>query len=65
VDESGERGLRERLQREKLVPIDGARGRSLADDIGAVKYMECNLITQKGLKDVFDEVREYLGPWNL
>ncbi|KAJ3548480.1 hypothetical protein NM208_g989 [Fusarium decemcellulare] len=33
---------------------DPSIGHDLVDKVGAVKYMECNIVTQKGLKDVFD-----------
>lgn len=39
----------------RMAPIQYAQGVSMAKDIGAVKYLECSALTQKGLKTVFDE----------
>jgi Ras-related C3 botulinum toxin substrate 1 len=38
----------------RMAPYYITRGRNVKD-IGAVKYLECSALTQKGLKTVFDE----------
>lgn len=39
-----------KLQDKGLTPCDYPSGVALAKDIGAVKYLECSALTQKGLK---------------
>lgn len=45
----------EKLTRQKQRPIGFDAGERLARELGAVKYVECSALTQKGLKNVFDE----------
>jgi len=39
----------------RMAPIQYSQGVAMAKDIGAVKYLECSALTQKGLKTVFDD----------
>ncbi len=52
-----------RLADKHLQPVTSEAGLAVAKEIGAARYMECSALTQKGLKDVFDEaVRVALCP---
>ncbi len=44
-----------RLAERSLSPISSSQGIAMAKDVGAVKYVECSALTQKGLKTVFEE----------
>ena len=44
-----------RLRSEGKAPLTSQEGVRLAQEIGAIKYIECSALTQKGLKSVFDE----------
>ena len=53
----------EKLKEKRLSPITYPQGLAMAKEIGAVKYLECSALTQKGLKTVFDEaIRAVLCP---
>ena len=45
----------EKLARSKQKPIAPDAGARMAKEVGSVKYVECSALTQKGLKNVFDE----------
>ncbi|CAF0824202.1 unnamed protein product [Brachionus calyciflorus] len=45
----------DKLAKNKLKPITSDQGDKLARELKAVKYVECSALTQKGLKNVFDE----------
>ncbi|KAJ1564677.1 Ras- protein ced-10, partial [Cladochytrium tenue] len=53
----------ERLREKRMSPISYQTGTAMAREIGAVKYLECSALTQKGLKNVFDDaIRAVLSP---
>lgn len=45
----------EKLREKKMTAITTEEGEALKTDLGAYKYLECSALTQKGLKQVFDE----------
>ncbi|KAJ3003648.1 Rho GTPase [Thoreauomyces humboldtii] len=45
----------EKLAKNRQKPIASDQGERLARELGAVKFLECSALTQKGLKNVFDE----------
>ncbi|XP_063660969.1 ras-related C3 botulinum toxin substrate 1-like [Pan troglodytes] len=53
----------QKLKEKKLTPITYPQGLAMAKEMGAVKYLECLALTQRGLKTVFDEaIRAVLCP---
>ncbi|EFO91173.1 hypothetical protein CRE_07165 [Caenorhabditis remanei] len=53
----------ERLRERRLQPVSQTQGYVMAKEIKAVKYLECSALTQRGLKQVFDEaIRAVLTP---
>ncbi|PWN45859.1 GTP binding protein Cdc42 [Ceraceosorus guamensis] len=55
VDLRDDSAVVEKLARQKQRPVAFESGERLARELGAVKYVECSALTQKGLKNVFDE----------
>lgn len=56
VDLRDDPAVLEKLAKSRQRPIAFEQGERLARELGAVKYVECSALTQKGLKNVFDEV---------
>ena len=63
LDLREDRDTIEKLKEKRLAPITYPQGLAMTKDVGAVKYLECSALTQKGLKTVFDEaIRAVLCP---
>lgn len=55
IDLRDDKVIIEKLQRQRLRPITPEQGERLTRELRAVKYVECSALTQRGLKNVFDE----------
>ena len=52
-----------KLEEQGLAPVRTDQGNAAAKEIGAIEYLECSALEQKGLKDVFDQaIRTVLDP---
>ncbi|CAL1282497.1 unnamed protein product [Larinioides sclopetarius] len=45
-----------RLAEDNLKPITPEEGKKLAEELEAVKYIECSVFTQEGMKDLMEEI---------
>lgn len=55
LDLRDDESTREGLRQKKMAPIQYEQAVQVAKDIKAYKYMECSALTQRNLKNVFDE----------
>ncbi|KAJ3059775.1 Rho GTPase protein rac1 [Rhizoclosmatium hyalinum] len=63
LDLREDRETLERLRDRRMSPITFQQGMQCCKEIGAVKYLECSALTQKGLKNVFDDaIRAVFAP---
>jgi len=63
LDLREDRDTIDKLRDRRMSPIAYQQGTAMSRDIGAVRYLECSALTQKGLKNVFDEaIRAVLAP---
>lgn len=63
IDLREDKDVLNQLAANNLAPVKREQGVKMASKIRAVKYLECSALTQRGLKQVFDEaVRAVLNP---
>ncbi|CAF4008567.1 unnamed protein product, partial [Rotaria sp. Silwood2] len=63
IDLREDREYVNQLHKQNIQPIKREQGQRLCKKIRAFKYVECSALTQKGLKQVFDDaIRAVLSP---
>ena len=56
IEKRNDEDILKKLSQRKKEPITFEMGKKLAEERGAVKYMECSYVTHEGLVDVFEAV---------
>ena len=65
IDLRSDKDTIEKLSQKHKAPITEEEAKAKANEVGAVKYLECSAATQQGLVEVFHEaVRAVLSPKN-
>ena len=63
IDLGSNKDTLKKLEEQGLAPVRTDQGNAAAKEIGAIEYLECSALEQKGLKDVFDQaIRTVLDP---
>ena len=47
--------IRQELSKLKLEPVRNEHGKQMAEQVNAVKYLECSAKTKEGVREVFEE----------
>jgi len=56
IDLRDDPNIIEKLSGSNQKPVTVEEAEKLAEEIGAIKYVECSALTQQGLRKVFDEI---------
>ena len=56
MDLRDDRQTLELLAYKNIAPVTTRDGEKVAKSIGATRYLECSALTQRGMKNVFDEI---------